>query len=293
VLEGQVYANPADAPQVNHHICVSPDYFRTLGITLKQGRGFTRTDDPKVDRVVIDETIARRFFPDGGALGKRMKIPYPDGERLAEIIGITASVKSEGPTAASLPDVYVPFPQMPWNNFFVHVRTPLGLAAAADTIKRIVHEIDGDVPVSDVASMEQVTAMPSHARRFPLGLLGVFAALALVLATVGIYAVTTYGVAQRTREIGVRLALGASPRAVVALVLAQGFRPIAVGLLAGLAASTVTAFAMRKFLFGVDPLDLPTFALIPVLLAVMALFACWLPARRATKVDPIVALRTE
>ena len=294
IAEGQVYPNPAEAPQASYHICVSPGYFRALGITLQQGRTFARTDDEKTENVVIiDTTLAKRIFPDGQAIGKRLKLPHPDGERLAEVVGVVTSVKSEGPMTASLPDVYVPYAQLPWNNFFVHVRTPVAVALAGETIKRIVHEIDRDVPVSDIASMEQVTAIPSNARKFPLGLLGGFALIALALATVGIYGVTSYGVVQRTREIGVRLALGAQPREIVSLMLGQGFRPIALGLVIGFAGSAVTAYAMRNLLFGVAPLDAPTFVFIPLLLAAIALVACWLPARRATKVDPIEALRAE
>jgi ABC-type antimicrobial peptide transport system permease subunit len=141
--------------------------------------------------------------------------------------------------------------------------------------------------------MEQVTQKPSAARRFPLGLLGGFAALALTLAAVGIYAVANYSVAQRTREIGVRMALGATPRGVVRLVLAQGLRPVALGLVAGLGGSIVVALAMRQLLFGISPLDGPTFIAIPVIIAVVAALASWLPARRATKVDPLTALRAE
>ncbi len=294
VPEGQTYPKPEDAPQASFHLCVSPGYFHALGITLLQGRAFTPADDQKSGRVVIiDEAMARRFFPGRPAVGQRISFQTPGGDQWAEIIGVVASVKSDGPVVESLPDIYLPFPQIPWNNFFVHVRTQLDVATTGEAIKRIVHGIDGDVPVTDLASMEQVTAKPSDLRKFPLRLLSVFALLALALAAVGIYAVTAYGVAQRTREIGVRVALGAQPREIVTLVLRQGFRPIAVGLVVGFAASAVTAFAMRKLLFGVAPLDAPTFAFIPLLLAVIALVACWLPAHRATKVDPIVALRAE
>ena len=267
---------------------------RAVGITLLQGRFFSVSDDENAKPVaIIDVAMARRFFPAGQAVGKRIGLPWPDGTLWAEVVGVVTSVKSDGPAVESRPDLYIPFLQAPFSSFYVHVRTPLDVATAGATLKRIVQQIDAGVPVSNLAGMAQVVARPGDARRFPLGLLGAFAALALLLAGLGIYAVSAYGVAQRTREIGVRMALGADPRSVVALVLRQGLRPVAAGLAAGLAGAAWTALAMRGLLFGVEPLDGPTFAAVPLILAVVALLACWLPARRATKVDPVIALRAE
>jgi putative ABC transport system permease protein len=291
--EGQTFPDPADRPQANFHF-ISPDYLRTLGITLLQGRAFTSDDTYESDRVaIIDAATARRFFPDGQAIGKRLTLPGPRGDSDGRIVGVVASVKSDGPTGQSRPDLYVPYLQVVTNNFFVHVRTPVDVTTAGTMIKQIVHGIDPDVPVTDLAGMEQVTSKPAVAREFPLVLFGAFAALALILAAVGIYAVTSYAVTQRTREIGVRMALGAEPRSVVGLVLRQGFRPIAAGFALGLAGAALIALAMRKLLFDVAPLDPQTFAVVTLALAAIALIACLLPARRATKVDPIIALRAE
>ncbi len=292
--EGRVYARPEDAPQANLHLLVSPGYFRTLGIPLVQGRAFEPADGETADRVVIvDSALARHYFPGESAVGKRVSFVFFGEAVQARIVGVVGPVKSDGPAGEARPDLYVPFPQFPWNNLFVHVRTPVGVAAAGATIKRIVSEIDATAPVIELADMEQVIAKPANARRFPLGLLAVFAAVALLLAAVGIYGVTAYSVAQRTREIGVRMALGAQPGEVVALVLRQGFRPIALGLGAGLVGSAGAAFEIRHMLFEVAPLDAWTFATIPVGLLALALAACAWPARRAARVDPLVALRAE
>jgi len=291
---GYSYPRADDAPQANFHLLISPDYFKTLRIPLQQGRDFDATDtenSPPV--VVVDAALARHYYPEGQAVGKRIKLALLGQPVDAEIIGVVGEVKADGPDASRKPDIYIPYTQLPWNGFFIHVRTPLGVAAAGAAIKRVVAEIDRGVPLTELASMEDVVARPAAARQFSLGLLGVFAGIALVLAAIGIYGVTAYGVAQRTREIGVRMALGARPESVVGLVLGQSFRPVAIGLVSGLIGGMGVAYAMRKMLFGIAPLDAPTFVAIPLLFTAIALVACLLPARRAAKVDPIIALRAE
>ncbi|HYP17713.1 MAG TPA: ABC transporter permease [Opitutus sp.] len=289
--DGFVPPSPQDTPQTSVH-SVSPDYFRTLGITLLRGRTFTENDTDKTTPVVvIDAAIAERYFPNGDALGKRIRIPM--GDRHAEIIGIVGRVKSDGPEATKLPDLYVPYLQTSTGYVYVFVRTSLDVATVGRTIQETVRAIDASLPTTELGTMAQVIERPAAARRFPMVLLAVFSALALLLATVGIYAVASYSVAQRTRELGVRLALGAQPRAVIALVLAQAFRPIAGGVVAGMVGGVSVAFAMRHLLFGIEPLHAPTFLLVPLLLGLVALIAVILPARRATRVDPLVALRAE
>ena len=293
IPEGRAYAIPADVPQANYHF-VSPDYFHALGIVVLQGRAFTMADDENARSVMlIDAALAKKFFPDGQAVGKHMSLQRPQGSFEPEIVGVVAVVKSDGPAAESRPELYRPLLQAPFNSCYVNVRTSLGVAAAGELLKKTVQQIDAGVPIAHLTGMDHVVAQPSGARRFPLGLLGAFAALALLLAGLGIYAVTAYGVAQRTREIGVRMALGASPQSVVMLVLRQGFRPILVGLGLGMIGAVFTALGMRSLLFGVNPLDLMTFAAIPFLLVSFAAFACWLPARKAIRVSPLEALRAD
>ena len=290
--EGHAFAKPEDVPTASYHF-VSTAYFRTLGITLVQGRSFTDDDSEDAPPViVIDAATARNYFPDGQAVGKRVQI-QGRGNPMAEIIGIAADVKADGPEAPARPDIYIPYLQRSTGYVYVFVRTALDVATVGTTIQQVVREIDAGSPTTELGAMTQVIERPAANRRFPLVLIGMFSALALALAGVGIYAVTAYGVAQRTRELGVRMALGAPPRAVIALILQQGLRPIAIGVFAGVAGGGVTAYLMRGLLFGVSPLDAPTFVLVPLLLVAIAVLACLVPARRATKVDPLIALRTE
>ncbi|HZP59010.1 MAG TPA: ABC transporter permease [Opitutaceae bacterium] len=285
VPEGHVFRSRAETPVANRH-GVSPDYFRTVGIRLIQGRYFTAQDNehgPPV--VIVDSALARKFFSDGQAIGKHI-----DG---AEIVGIVNDVKSNGPEAGPGMDLYFPLSQRLFASAFITIRTTLAPVACVAVAKHVLQQIDPSVPVSNVTTMDDVVAKPALGRRFPLILIGAFAGLALLLASIGIYAVVSYSVAQRTREIGVRMALGAQARGVTRLILRQGAIPIATGLAVGLGASVFTAFTIRKMLFEVPPYDAVTFAAVPALLAAIALFACWIPARRAARVNPIEALRAE
>jgi putative ABC transport system permease protein len=289
--EGLTAATPQDRPQASYHT-VSTDYFRTLGITVVRGRAFTVDDSEDVAPVaIIDAATARRYFPNGDAVGKRVEFGLRN--TTAQIVGIVGDVKSDGPEATRLPDIYVPYLQLSTNYVYVFVRTQLDVATVGTMIQQVVHGIDAGLPTTELGSMTQVIQRPAAIRRFPMVLLAAFSGLALVLAGVSIYAVTAYSVTQRTRELGVRMALGAQPRSVVALVLRQGLRPIAFGMLTGLGFAMVVAWLMRGLLFGVQPVDAATFIVIPILLGAVAIIACCIPARRATRVDPLVALRAE
>ncbi len=294
VPAGQSYATTADQPQANYRL-ISHDYLDTLGIPLRAGRDFTAADDENTARVVIiDQALADRHFPGRSPVGERLQLSLFDGTTAwAEIIGVAGNVRADGPTRTSLPEIYIPFPQLPWNNFFIHIRSPLGQAGVERLIRNTLREVDASIPLSMISTMDDIVAGPANARRFSLGLLGGFAVLALVLATVGIYAITAYGVAQRRRELGIRLALGAPPQSILGLVLRDSLRPVAIGLVLGLAGGIATAFAMRSQLFGVAPLDAPSFLGLPLLLTTVALLACLLPARRATRTDPLIALQSE
>lgn len=292
--EGHTFPNPADRPQSNLHI-VSSGYLASIGATFLDGRPFTEHDDTAISHpvAIVDAALVRRYFPDGRAIGRRLWLPGPQGDYESEIVGVVSTIRSDGPGAEARPDIYVPFSQIPLNTFFVHARTPLDARAAGAAITRAVRKVDAGVPVAELASMEDLVARPANARRFRAGLLSGFAAGALVLAAVGIYAVTGYSVTQRQREIGVRMAVGADARSVLRLVIRQAFKPIAAGLAFGLAGAIVIALGMRRLLFDVAPLDLTTFLGVSALLAGVALLACVIPARRATRVEPLTVLRAD
>ena len=296
IPEGQSYATPEEAPHAAIH-AISPAFFKTLGIPLLQGRDFTMDDDENApDVVIINSTLARRYFPDGQAIGRRLKFgfgPEQNNRPLPVIIGVVADVKHDGPEAESGNRAYTVLTQNSRMNFFVFIRTPLDIATMGAALKRVVQEIDPNVPVAGVSDLSQTVAFPATKRRFPLILMSLFAGLALVLASIGIYAMTAYAVAQRTREIGIRMALGARAGEVVRLVLSQGIRFVFVGTATGLIGGGVAALLLRSLLFGIPILDPVTFSIIPLFLLAVAVGACWIPARRAAKVDPMIALRSE
>jgi putative ABC transport system permease protein len=289
---------PPGVFQVANNRVVSPDYFRTLGVPLQQGRLLSAQDHAQAPGVVvINQALARHYWGDENPLGKRLKI----GARTSKapwltVVGIVGDVRQAGLNSEALPEFYTPFTQE--HQRFVRprvlfVRTtgdPLSLITA---VKSQIWSVDKDQPINDVRTMEEIVTQWLAPRRFNLLLLGAFAALALVLASVGIYGVISYAVSQRTREIGVRLALGAQARDILKLIVGQGMVLTLGGVTIGLIASFVLTRWLESLLFSVSATDPLTFILIPVLLIAVALLACWLPARRATKVDPMAALRSE
>jgi putative ABC transport system permease protein len=278
----------------------STDYFHTLGIQLREGRFFNERDREDAPRVaIINETLARLFFPNEDPLGKRLKLGgVSSAFPWLTITGLVMDVKHGGPEAETPPEMYVPYlqPLMPnWNvpAMFVAIRAesePLSLVAA---VRNKVQELDREQPVYSVATMEQLLAGVTAPRRFNTLLLSAFASLALLLTVVGIYGVMAYVVTQRTREVGIRMALGASRRDVLKLVIGQGTVLIGIGSAIGVIASFALTRVMSGLLFGVTSTDPFILAAVPLLLAGVALGACFVPARRATKVDPMVALRYE
>jgi len=272
---------------------VTPDYFNALGIPLVKGRAFSDRDGPEAPQVfVINETMARRHFPNEDPVGKRMKVGFSD--KTGEIVGIVGAVKHWGLDAEAKEEIYTSYDQTPfWASMTLVARTtgdPLSVAGAA---QNEVRAVDKDQPVTRVRTMEAVVAGSVAQPRFRTLLLGSFAVIALLLAAVGIYGVISYAVMQRTQEIGIRIALGAQPRDVLRLVVRQGMAPALVGLGVGLIGAFALTRLLKDLLFIVRPTDPATFALVALLLASVALLACYLPARRATKVDPMVALRRE
>ncbi|MPY89357.1 MAG: FtsX-like permease family protein [Luteitalea sp.] len=271
---------------------VTPLYLQAMRIPLMRGRFFTERDTPASQPVVIiNETMARRFFPNEDPLGKQLDISGPTYMR--EIVGVVGDVKQEGFRRETAPQVYEPFLQQPRGAFKVVVRGVGDSAHLADAVRHAVSAIDGNQPISDVATMEGIVAGSVSHDRFSALLLGLFGLLALVLAAVGIYGVTAYSVAQRAHEIGVRIALGAHQRRILQLVLGQSLRSLLLGLVIGVAGSLALTGVLGSLLYEVEPRDPATLVAVSVLLVGVALFAVFIPARRASRVDPVVALRSE
>jgi putative ABC transport system permease protein len=270
------------------------NYFRTMNIPLISGRTFNEHEETEPRHViVINETLARKHFPGEDPIGKRLTVAMSDNPVPTEIIGVVGDVKHMGLDSETKAMVYWPHPELAYGGMTIVIRTandPLQLAAPAQAA---IQAIDPNQPVSDVRTMNQLLAESVARTRFNTLLLGLFSAVALVLAAVGIYGVISYSVTQRTHEIGLRMALGASARDVLGMVVGQGMSLVVIGVGLGLIAAFALTRLMSSLLFGVSALDPLTFVLVSLLLAGVALLACYLPARRAMRVDPMTALRYE
>ncbi len=294
-IEGRPYASSGPVRQVVHSQVVSPGYFRAMGIRLAAGRLFTERDAPGAEPVVIiNETMARGFWPDpqDPPLGKRIVLGAPrPGSVWLTIVGIAGDVRIAGLDRTPLPQMYVPLPQSPARSVALVLRASGDSATLAGLARAAVASLDPEQPVYDVRTMEQRLAATLAPPRFQTFLLGSFAVLALLLASAGIYGVVSYGVARGTREMGIRMALGAEPAGVRALVLRRGLTPVLVGLALGLAAALALSRVLSSLLYQVSPADPLIFATAPLALFLAALAACYLPARRAARIDPMSALR--
>ena len=293
-IEGKPPAAGSDA----NHRQISPDYFRVMGIPLRAGRYFDEHDGTdSLPVAIINETMASKFWPNENALGKRFKVsgPKPDRPWLT-IVGVVGDVRQMGLDVPVKAEMYFPYRQM---DVFWAAPSQLAIRTAGDpmnvvaAVRREVWAVDKDQPISNVRTMEEILDGEVAPRRLQMSLLAGFAALALLLASIGIYGVLSYAVTQRTHEIGIRMALGARRRDVLRMVVGDGMRLALWGVGIGLAAALALTRMMASLLYGVTATDPSTFALVPVLLLFVALIASYIPARRATKVDPQVALRYE
>jgi putative ABC transport system permease protein len=295
LVEGQ-QLSAGEEPDVETR-SVEGDYFRVMRIPLLSGRDFTPQDNENAPLVgVINQSLARRFFKEESPLGKRVRWARDDQINWITIIGVAGDVKHFGLDEPEEPALYTPYTQSmrAWKRWMnLVVRGDGDLTALAGSVKSRVWRVDGRIPVTKERTMAEVMGASLEARRFNMLLLGVFAAVATLLAAVGIYGVMSYVVAQRTREIGVRIALGARPRDVIRMVVGRGMLLASIGSAAGLALSLALTRLMSGLLFGVGAKDPLTFAGCSLLLAGVALLACYFPARRAAKVDPMIALRCE
>jgi putative ABC transport system permease protein len=279
---------------------VTSAYFSVLKTPLISGRFFSDSDDTKAQQVVlIDEALARRYWPDNSPVGQRIR-PVTRSARNPNapipwftIVGIVGNIKSDGFDAAGAPHIYRPVFQAPPYASVVFVRTTADPGSIGETVRAEVQRIDPGIPVFSVRTMSSVLSASLAERRFTLELLGVFAGVALLLASIGIYGVMAYAFTQRTNEIGIRIAMGAQRSDILKMALTEGAVTIAFGVGAGLFGSLVLTRFLQSMLFSVKPTDPVTFATIATLLAAVTLLACFVPAHRATRVDPLVALRHE
>jgi putative ABC transport system permease protein len=289
---GQPKPPPGQGPVATIKV-VDGDYFTVLGIPLLRGRLFTpREQQIENHYAVVSETLARQLFPNQDPIGQRLQVSW-NGEGADEIIGVVGDTKMVSIEEQISPAIYFPYSRTPYASETVVVRTAGNPSAVASSLVQAVHQIDADLPVSNMRSMNEVIARSLAERRIVMVLLAVFAAVALVLATVGIYGVMSYMVSQRTQEIGIRMALGADRPGVVAMVLAQALRLAAGGLVAGCVAALALTGLLRAMLYDVRPTDPLTFGVVATILFTIAAIATAVPAIRATRIDPLQALKAE
>jgi putative ABC transport system permease protein len=295
-IEGMPLPKPGSFPHPDLHV-TSTGYFATMGIPLLSGRTFTEADNENSQKVgIINARLAKEFFPNGDAVGKRFRFGRPsekEAPKWIEIVGVVGDTKLYGLTNPARFEVYGPFPQWTPNNMDLLVKTSVDPAAMTSAIRGAVASIDKDQPIFAITTMNQLVSDSVSTRTFTLILLGLFSGLALVLAAIGIYGVISYSVAQRTRDIGIRIALGASRKDIFHNVVGLGLRLTFVGLLFGLMGAFAVTRVLSSLLYGVHSTDAVTFISVSLVLVIVALLASYLPARRAMRIDPIVALRYE
>jgi putative ABC transport system permease protein len=290
-VEGRPASPPNQEPGTNVRVA-DADYFGVMGIPLLRGRSFTALETTETKHVVlVSESLVKRYFQGENPLGKRIRVQMFEDPVPAEIIGVVGDVRYDSLTDEAEPTTYFAPAELTYPFMTIVLRTAGDPADMAPAVLRALREIDPAQPISDVRTMDQVMAQTVGRARFNTLLFGLFAALATVLAAVGIFGVMSYSVTLQTREIGLRMALGAQPGQVLGLVLKQGLLLTSIGIGLGLAGALALTRVLSGLLFGVGSTDPATFAAIVVLLTLVSLIACYLPARRATRIDPLIAMR--
>ncbi len=273
---------------------VTPNYFRAMDIPLLKGRDFTERDDANAPKMLlINERMAKQYWKEENPIGQRINIRYGTGTVVREIVGIVGNIKHFGLDQDVQPEMYMPVYEGPEYFLYLVARTTSNPLAVVKMIQREVARIDKDQPVANIRTMENTFSESVAPRRFSVFLITVFAGITLVLSSIGIYSVISYSVAQRRNELGIRMALGAQARDILKLVVGQGFKLILLGILIGLAGAFAVTRLLSSLLFNVSTRDPFIFIVISLSLAFVALLASYIPARRATKVDPMMALRYE
>jgi putative ABC transport system permease protein len=291
-IEGRPVSTENERIRAGIH-AVSPGYFQVMGIPLRMGREFTDRDDENSTLVtLVNETAAGKFWPGEDVLGKRIKLGGDRGPWI-EVVGVVGDVKYDGLIQESGPHIYVSHMQVPWPTLRIAIRSQLEAAALTATVRREVTAIDSTQPVSDVRTMEEIISRSAGPRRFAVALFSFFAVVSLLLAAIGLYSILAFTVTARSQEIGVRMALGALRSNVLRLVIGQGMRLTLAGIIIGLIGAVALTRLMKDLLYGVAATDPLTFVAIALLLGFVALIACLIPAKRATKVDPLIAIRHE
>jgi predicted permease len=287
-------ATESDRGPIADIAVVDSNYFHTMEVPLVTGRNFSALDAYKTQPVaVIDQTLARQYWQDRNPLGQLLKFGFGRGLQGVTIVGVVGDIKSDGFEAPSVPHIYVALGQFAPVNAVVFLRSRAAVENLGEAVRHEVESVDPNVPVHSISSMDQIIARSVADRRFALELLGVFAAVALLLAAIGLYGVMSYSFSQRTHEVGVRIALGAQRTDILLMALGEGMLIVVIGLASGLVGAAIMTRFFRSMLFGVAPTDPTTFLSVSAILAGAAFLACYIPAKRATRVDPLAALREE
>jgi putative ABC transport system permease protein len=289
-VPGTDSAGPANRPFA-HIQGVSTRYFETLGIPVMRGRAFTEADTAKSNPVcMINDGLAKKYFASTDPIGQKLLTDNAQAQSCT-IIGVIGQVKIEGPAEASRYEMYIPFVQDSNPGVAFALRTDMDPNALIPSVREAVQKLDRDLPITKLRTIEDIASDSVARPRFRAALIGAFAALALILALIGIYGVLAYSVGQRIREFGIRMALGAHHADILRLVIGDGLRIALLGVVVGLIAAAGLTHYLQSMLWGVEPLDPITFIAVPFVVLIVALAACYIPARRATKVDPLIALR--